>query len=126
MTKRRVASVHAHRLLFELTFLVFRRTQKQLRCRCLDLLKPLSEVDERLLHGHTLQARSANKSDTAGVPVDIGGVFRRAIGPPWERKKISFRTCRAASMMSCVRFTASSRVQADCVTPMEPPMVVPT
>ena len=31
-----------------------------------------------MLYGHTLQAGSANKSDTAGVPIHIGGVFRRA------------------------------------------------
>src|SRR5437867_3547552 len=39
---------------------------------------------------------------------------------------MSFRTFRPASMIACTRFTDSSRDIAAALTPIEPPMVVPT
>src|SRR5207248_42867 len=48
------------------------------------------------------------------------------IGPPWQRKKISFRTRVAASMISCVRLSVKSQLTSAFFTPMLPPRVVPT
>src|ERR1051325_2812037 len=48
------------------------------------------------------------------------------MGPPWQRKKMSFRTRLAASMISCVRFNVKSHGTTAFLTPILPPTVVPT